>query len=312
MKIPIKPVLAFLLIVTFLLLFTGCPDYTESEAELVGNIKYCNSHDGKTALVYSVVWDGNEENTVFEIPDTYNGKDLVSMGAKVTGFRVESDSQYWFYNQKIGSNSETEQVNVDMSAVEMKDIVFTLKIGKNIREIRAAYSQRVPSYLVFKRESGFVMYRVLFNIECPEDNKTFYSRDGKLYKRSNDELLDEFTYYTDVKNGVEPDYGPDVICVVKNADLFQSGVFCVDMFRYMDRDRKFIGFERLYEYKSNWRITFMNEKLTEYDFKKLWDSGLELNEGGGDMAGRYMYVLCDHNAFNSDAPTNGVFVIRWN
>ena len=312
MNCSIKPVVAFLLAIPLLLLFTGCPDYTEAEAELVGNVKYCKSHEGNTALVYSAVWDGNEEHTVFEIPDTYKDRDLVSMGAKVTGFRVESDSKYWFYNQRIGSNSETEQVNVDMSTVEMKDVVFTLKLGKNISEIRASYSQRAPSYLVFKRESGFVMYRVLFNIECPEENKTFYSRDGKLYKKSDDQLVDSFTYYTDVKNGVEPDYGFDVICVVKNADLFQTGIFCVDMDRYKDRERKLIGYDRLYEYKSNWRITFSDERFAEDDFQKLWDSGLDLNEGGGNMTGRYMYVLCDHNASNSDAPTNGVFVIRWN
>ena len=105
MKRSIKPLLTFLLAISFLLLFTGCPDYTESEAELVGNVKYCKSHEGNTALVYSAVWDGNEEHTVVEIPDTYKDRDLVSMGAKVTGFRVESDSKYWFYNQRIGSNS---------------------------------------------------------------------------------------------------------------------------------------------------------------------------------------------------------------
>lgn len=306
-----RAALVCFLVIPFMFVLTGCPDYTEDQAELIGNVKYCKSHDDNNkAIVYSVVWDGDENHTVFEIPDQYQGRNIVSLGGHVTGFQVQTDSKYWFYNQQIGNKDDTNMVNVDDSTV-IKDIVFTLKLNQYVSRISGSYSSGAPKYLVFKKESGFVMYRVLFNVECPESNNTFYSRDGKLFKRRDNQPEDSLTYAVDVKNGVEPDFGDEVICTVKNSDVFATGIFCVDMDRYKDRERKHIEFKRLYEYQSNWRITFLDVRLTEDDFYKLWASGSDLNEGGCEMTGRYMYVLCDHNASNSENPTEGLFMVRF-
>ena len=38
------------------------------------------------------------------------------------------------------------------------------------------------------------LYRVRYYFVCDEENKTFYSKEGKLYERRNDALVDMFCY----------------------------------------------------------------------------------------------------------------------
>jgi hypothetical protein len=189
----VKHAFIILLVLSMLALLTGCPDYKDEDAVLVGNIKYCKTNDGK-AIVYSAVWDGNPENTVFEIPDTYEGRPIFSLGGTVAGFMVETTDRYSYNSEQIWSKDSTQPESVDWNKVEHKDVVFTLKLGKNVTRIRSPYASPAPNYLVFKNDDGFILYRVLFNVECSKENEYYTSENGMLYRIVNHELENDLPY----------------------------------------------------------------------------------------------------------------------
>ena len=180
------------LIIALMLSVVGCPDYLESDAVLEGNIKFCpKKDDSAQAVVYSVVWDGNTDNTVFEIPDTYDGKDVVWLGGTVTSFQIETDSpyEYWTGSGETGIHTKSGTTKIE-EPFDRDVVVITLKIGKNINYV----SHIAPDFVVFKEDDGFKVYSVLIRFECSDNNPVFYSKDGKLYKRSGDELVKDINY----------------------------------------------------------------------------------------------------------------------
>ena len=66
---------------------------------------------------------------------------------------------------------------------------FTIHLSKYIEKI---YARADATEYTVKGEKTAYCPRV--SIICDEDNKTFYSKDGKLYYRQDDTLVDGFNY----------------------------------------------------------------------------------------------------------------------
>ena len=186
------------------LLLTGCPEFTDKDTELIDTVKYClydpvikNGNDQKHGVVYSIVWDGDPDNTVFEIKDTYKDAPVTDIGAKVTGFGAEAASDYYYYDSKIRKRAaEGPGEDIDSKAT-FQPVVFTLKLGPDIDYICTDKANAFADDLVFLKDGTYFCYQTYYLIDCSEENKTFYSKDGKLYKRSDDSLIESFRYATD-------------------------------------------------------------------------------------------------------------------
>ena len=72
----------------------------------------------------------------------------------------------------------------------MVEIEFTIYIGKNISHIEYVEDE----YYLVKEDGKGTYYHPVVYIECSDENGHFYSKDGKLYDRSTDELIDCFAY----------------------------------------------------------------------------------------------------------------------
>lgn len=74
----------------------------------------------------------------------------------------------------------------------IEDVVFHLNIGKNIETIE--YVSMKTYYPHINDDGSITFYHPVVNINCSDENKYFYSKDGKLYDKKTDELIFDFEY----------------------------------------------------------------------------------------------------------------------
>lgn len=132
-------------------------------------------------------WDGTTETMEITIPDEIDGCKVVALGGYV-GKGAPSAFGVHFTGSDMSGMAETEEV-LYVDEERMALYSFTLNIGKNVKEIDMVDS------CVFATE-GFRAV-ALFTVNCSEDNAWFYSKDGKLYDRATDAVVDSFPYYSD-------------------------------------------------------------------------------------------------------------------
>lgn len=80
------------------------------------------------------------------------------------------------------------------------DLPFVLNIGKNIKEIYTICT--IEAYHV-NDDGTMTVYRpVISEIRCDKRNKKFYSKDGKLYYKSSNKLVEDFENADEIIMGV--------------------------------------------------------------------------------------------------------------
>ena len=183
------------LIFTLMLTAAGCLNvmqaYSLADATTADGISYCTKKDSNSeAVVIGSWWDGETTEIVYEIPDTFEGRSIVWLGDKANGFEIHQPSEFVSYDAKDGKihqRYETDPIaDVNDTNLEITDITVTFKLGKNIKYIGAIG----PDYLALKNGDDLSVYRVHVLFEVSDDNPTYYSRDGILYLKSNDEKVD--------------------------------------------------------------------------------------------------------------------------
>jgi hypothetical protein len=153
----------------------------------------------RKAFLSTYYWDGSEEGTSLALPEAYNDAVIFGLGG-YTGrgypcpFSVElddsakkllcSDATEWYYSHKDDlENHSVEYLN------------FNIHVGENIRE-----AENLNLDLVYiaeyyengeKRSSAYVP---IFSFTCEENNKSFYAKNGKLYYKANDTLVEGINY----------------------------------------------------------------------------------------------------------------------
>lgn len=178
------------------------------------------------AAIYEVFWDGDKNNTVFSIPDEYNGISITNFAANYhhrtafTYLRTQDDPYEFVYFNDFNENTEDEY----------ETLTFTIKIGKNISEINHKtyndyinnieyqYDFILPEKLYlcgysekdYTDEDNYVhtLYKIVMYYEVSEENSTFYSVDGKIYSRETDKYINEYNYQDikEIKDKVSEQY----------------------------------------------------------------------------------------------------------
>ena len=104
----IKLSLTCVLVFTLMMTAAGCLNlfsdyYSLADATTVDDILYCKKrgNDSETVMIGSW-WDGETTEIVYEIPDTYEGRNVVWLGDKSYGFVIHQPSEYVSYDSKDG------------------------------------------------------------------------------------------------------------------------------------------------------------------------------------------------------------------
>ena len=136
------------------------------------------------------------------IPDNYNGIPIKRIGGYFgtgvpTPFSISLADLYMNapkdsdYNAIFHGNLNEFKIIEDYV---IEDVVFNLNIGKNIEIIEFVLMD--VYYPHINDDGSITFYHSVVNINCSEENKHFYSKDGKLYNKKNNELISDFAYVT--------------------------------------------------------------------------------------------------------------------
>lgn len=158
----------------------GCTTYNDDELD----IHY--SDYKQDAFVSKYSWNGSRDSMTIDIPDTFKGYEINSLGGFFsTGvpayFTVDIDSD----GNKLGFSKVIGYNEFDPDA-GYEELVFTLNLGANVTGIMADEN----SLLRCRGDNGDIYYEVVYTVNCPKENLVFYSKEGRLYRKSDDELID--------------------------------------------------------------------------------------------------------------------------
>ena len=156
------------------------------ETVFADNLYYTMHSHKKVCFAGVYYWDGSESGMVINVPDEYDGHKVTSLG----GFAgTGAPGAFGICIPDVDSLCRAETLPEDAA---IRQLHFTLNIGKNLNDIALTdldYFQRNTQTNEY--------YQILFTVNCAEENKTFYSKDGKLYWRADDALVDDFYYASD-------------------------------------------------------------------------------------------------------------------
>ena len=176
--------------------------------ERVNGLEIYSSQFHGDAFAAYYYWDLNSEQMDIVIPDTYRNYPVRHIGGYFgrgvpAGFTVvwdvsEADSyDHIFYcSQQVLHNSANNSDKADQyKNAEIQYYDFVLHIGANIDD-EDIYTN-VKDFLVCESFAEIPSVKITvtrFYIECAENNRVFFSREGKLYLKSTGELIEDFFY----------------------------------------------------------------------------------------------------------------------
>ena len=195
-----KKLISLILSLVIALSLTGCIDevsmlYTE-DAEKDGLTIVIN----KTAhCCFAGSFEYTDE-TEITVPDEYNGIPIKMLGGyrgrgAPSPFSISLAEKYM--NAEEGSDYNFI-FSSDISEDDIKDeytvenIKFVLNIGKNIKKIE--YVAMDTYYPHINDDNSITFYHPIVEINCSEDNKYFFSKDGRLYDKKSGEEVEGFAY----------------------------------------------------------------------------------------------------------------------
>lgn len=151
-----------------------------------GNLCFTYRKFGGSCVVSDGIWEGMEETLVVEIPDEVDGRRVTAMGSSYP-------SPFIFnFEEGIAYACGEEMLPEDAVIIPR---YLTIRIGKNLRVLG---DMEMKQYFCDRNDKN-VFYRILVTVECAEENRNFYSRDGKLYQKAGDLLIDVFFYESDYR-----------------------------------------------------------------------------------------------------------------
>lgn len=156
----------------------------------------------KNALLERWYWDGDVNNLVIEVPDTFSDDIVIDrIGEKKKGPRT-----HFFYIDVRDDTKLQKDHNVNIpagTAVHDVDLVFTIVIGKNVKYVNLA---ELPTFVATNADGSVTKYWLHVRFEVSPKNRDFYAEDGKLYDSGTRQLfaaIDPSVYPDEPSSGSE-------------------------------------------------------------------------------------------------------------
>lgn len=179
-------VASIILLIAITLIYFAClPSYRSSD--LPNGLRVDISEMKNYAVAKAYSWDGTKQGMTIDIPDEAEGYPVRALGrdprgAEYSWFYPELPRQmtdYIFGSPFVHGKSEYPY--------DMHELVFTVNLGKSVEKVYGGFSQ----YYGKKGDVTTVYWPTIYFC-CDEENRTFYARDGKLYYKKDDSLVEGF------------------------------------------------------------------------------------------------------------------------
>lgn len=178
---------------TFLNMRDGSLNYRIEKAERIESVKYLPNFMSGQAFASGFDWDGETEKISIVIPDTveFFRSSRTYRVTKLGGFFGRGVPCEFGPMLPVGSRQE-QSTYFDTDGLETareqypdapaRDLTVYLHVGRYVSEIPLSAS----CLLYRQREGEGTLWRITYQVDCDENNRTFYARDGKLYLRADD------------------------------------------------------------------------------------------------------------------------------
>lgn len=195
-----KRILAFVFALVILLSFTGCEflegmSYLYNDSVKIDNLRICINDTADCCFAGPYTCEEYTQDMEITIPDEYEGKPVKRIGGYYargvpTPFCIDISDLY--LNAPEGSEyHQTVYSTVDEAQYKVVDLPFVLNIGKNVDSIVYVENEYYP---YIEEDGSVVYYHPVVSINCSEENKCFYSENGRLYSRKDNSLVEDFDY----------------------------------------------------------------------------------------------------------------------
>ncbi len=195
-----KKLLAVILSTLLTFSLCGCSLLYEYVHHAVGSFDIGYSKALKEAFFASYNWDGTTDGMNIILPEYYNKAKITGLGGN-TGRGLPSGFVIIFSDatkEELCSNATQWSYTNHTANIENPNVQFLsfqLHISKNIDEITNISMGGIV--LAEYEENGEMIYNVYVltcRVTCDENNEIFYAKDGKLYYRKNDALIEGIVY----------------------------------------------------------------------------------------------------------------------
>lgn len=145
-------------------------------------------------------WDGTADGMNIILPENYNKTKITGLGGYTgRGYPAEFAIDFTDVAKEELCSSAIRWSYANHTAnikdADIRFLPFQLHISKNIEEIENLSMGGIV--LAEYEENGETIYNIYVltcYVTCDTNNKTFYAKDGKLYFKQTDELVEDIVY----------------------------------------------------------------------------------------------------------------------
>lgn len=165
------------------------------DGSTVNGVDFYVNRIGRHAFAGTYTWDGSEVGKTIVIPDKVEGMRVDELGG-ATG--IGGITLFWIcfpesYNIDGYYDGSPDKYDLE-EPYTIEEIVFTLHLGKYVEFCESMFSGFTFHPCTTLEDGSKIFYRTSVYVTCDEENKTFYAKDGRLYRREDDSLVDVFYY----------------------------------------------------------------------------------------------------------------------
>ena len=145
--------------------------------------------DGRDAFASAYQWDGSGDAIDYTIPDTVQGVKVTAIGGLTGGLKKAPAAGLAVSMPETYRGAERAQYTMPVNAVEIT-LPVRIHIGRFVRSIEEDGSLPAPTgYFGYEKDVSSYIITPVWTVTCDEGNETYYARDGRLYQRADDALV---------------------------------------------------------------------------------------------------------------------------
>lgn len=182
--------------------------YRFENSERIEGVEYFQSFMSGQAFASGFDWDGETEEISVVIPDTvkFSRSSRMFRITRLGGFRdrsvpcqfspmlpIGNGGNQVTFGESTDDPESLEKLRQQYPRAPVRDLCVQLRLGLYVSEIPLFAS----SLLYREKQEEGTIWRVTYQVDCDENNRTFYARDGKLYLRADDTPVTQLPYGED-------------------------------------------------------------------------------------------------------------------
>jgi len=175
-------IFAAILLAAAILALPSCSiEYNEGHVLKKDGFKYYTSATRKNCFAGPVTV--SVEDTVVEVPDEVDGYKVIALGGALGASK--RPQPFYIYFEGVDYLIDPDDIPDDTEVIEK---TFELRLGKNVSDVSGVMKGW------FRNADSTKVFHITVNVVCSEENGTFRSDNGKLYRKSDGSLVDSFEY----------------------------------------------------------------------------------------------------------------------